>query len=222
MAQISISLPEELEVRIRDAANTLGYPTLSDYIRESLSKQLTQEGNPSFWDRSLLSLTIENNLLLRALDKSRTEPKSRDLEIIENGYQYEYNSLYLNINRQPLPPEISSFVRQVFDCYDDLQRSAKKLTNKKLQEDVKFRGYDGNNEAEYLGYARFLIKYGQWSYIEGNISHLNSHMPMLAVYSRMLKAWEKRRMGKDYDQLLTADDLQFIVGSQIHSENILK
>ncbi len=64
---------------------------------------------------------------------------------------------------------------------------------------VVFTGFDGNGEAEYIGVARFLIeKLDRFTEFEGR--ELNSHMPTLDAYRRMLSVFEpirKNLIGRD-------------------------
>lgn len=57
---------------------------------------------------------------------------------------------------------------------------------------VVFPGFDGNNESEYLGVARFLIKdLERFSSFDGR--DLNSHATSIESYSRMLTVFEPMR-----------------------------
>jgi uncharacterized protein YfbU (UPF0304 family) len=58
----------------------------------------------------------------------------------------------------------------------------------------KFIGFDGNNEGEYLGIARFLInKMGRFESFKGR--DLNSHSPKVANYRHMIDLFEPMRAG---------------------------
>lgn len=58
----------------------------------------------------------------------------------------------------------------------------------------KFIGFDGNNEGEYLGIARFLInKMGRFESFKGR--DLNSHSPKVANYRHMIDLFEPIRAG---------------------------
>jgi uncharacterized protein YfbU (UPF0304 family) len=57
---------------------------------------------------------------------------------------------------------------------------------------VCFQGFDGNNETEHLGIARFLIEQlDRFSTFEGR--DLNSHYPSIQPYRRMLHVFEPMR-----------------------------
>lgn len=59
---------------------------------------------------------------------------------------------------------------------------------------VEFPGFDGNNESEYLGIARFLIEDLQrFSRFRDRKRELNSHHPTLETYGKMLRVFEPIR-----------------------------
>ena len=71
-----------------------------------------------------------------------------------------------------------------------------------------FHGFDGNNEGEYVSYAEFQIApQGHWDQLKGK--SLNSHMPTLDRYSKMLASWKES--AKTHD--LTAEDFVRIAKS---------
>lgn len=57
---------------------------------------------------------------------------------------------------------------------------------------VQFRGFDGNNETEQLGIARFLIE-DLDRFTRFRSCDLNSHMPTVDTYRRMLAVFEPLR-----------------------------
>jgi uncharacterized protein len=81
----------------------------------------------------------------------------------------------------------------------------------------RFRGFDGNNEAEHMGIAYFLIrKLERFSNFEGR--DLNSHMPSLETYQRMFRIFEPMRlnlMGRE----LGATEIIEILNEMTHPEN---
>lgn len=96
------------------------------------------------------------------------------------------------------------FVFDVMDMWNFIEYGYEKLTKKDKDlvekeaepfgKHVKFMGFDGNNETSHMGIARFLVeKMGRWSQFKGR--ELNSHMPMVATYRRMLRVFEPMRAG---------------------------
>lgn len=94
------------------------------------------------------------------------------------------------------------FVVDVLDMWSFIESAHKKLTAKdkarleaeadSMGKHVKFRGFDGNNEADYLSIARFFIQdMGRFAQFKRH--ELNSHMPTVAAYRRMLSVFEPIR-----------------------------
>jgi len=79
--------------------------------------------------------------------------------------------------------------------YARLSDAAKKQVEKDAApfgKNVSFRGFDGNNESEHLGVARFLIeKMARFSTFKGR--DLNSHAPSIDTYRRMMQVFEPMR-----------------------------
>lgn len=81
---------------------------------------------------------------------------------------------------------------------------------------IKFPGFDGNNESEYLGYADYFInRLGRFQELKDSGDGLNSHAPLLESYRRMLAVWRRlencHKLGKD--------QIQAILTAAIHPEN---
>ncbi len=72
--------------------------------------------------------------------------------------------------------------------------------------DLRFIGFDGNNEGEYLSAARFWVKEFKDTFPEFEGRDLNSHLRMVGKYQAMLPIFEKHqpRLGTDN---LTADQI---------------
>lgn len=101
--------------------------------------------------------------------------------------------------------------------YGELSKKDKERVAKEAEpfgEEVRFPGFDGNNESEHMGIADFLIKQlGRFSQFEGR--GLNAHMPTIDAYRRMLVVFEpirKTLVGKD----LNADEIIEILRSRLH------
>ena len=80
-----------------------------------------------------------------------------------------------------------------------------------------FRGFDGNNETEHMSVAGLMIeKMGRFTHFAGR--DMNSHMPSLDAYERMLKAYEPHRRGFS-SAAFGVDELAKILLEQVHPEN---
>jgi uncharacterized protein len=81
--------------------------------------------------------------------------------------------------------------------------------------DVHFRGFDGNNEGEYISVARFLIdQLKRFSEFKGR--DLNSHMPSIDVYQRMFAVFEPIRNSLGGPRELSATEIIEILKAMIH------
>lgn len=87
--------------------------------------------------------------------------------------------------------------------YNQLQAADKervKTEAKPSGYDVRFRGFDGNHETEYMAAARVLIDdLDRFSLFKGR--DLNSHMPSIENYRRMLAVYRLLRHTHDFDVL---------------------
>jgi uncharacterized protein len=139
-------------------------------------------------DRLIL---INQYRILASLNKNEADHYQELISILENGYAIFYSQLDEWISDE-MPEEEGRFVLEVLDLYraiEDVKRASK--DSRLLAHHYSFfRGFDGNNETEHMSFCRFLIetqgKYQeQKQYLLKN-DNLNSHMPMIEKYSRML------------------------------------
>lgn len=116
-------------------------------------------------------------------------------------------------------------VREVVDILDmwsfieealaDLSAEAQKeLIDSEEHLQLSFLGFDGNNESEHMGIARFMIDHlGRFERFKDHKMGLNSHMPVLGHYLAMVRKFEPirvllvgRRMGLDELRILLSRD----------------
>ncbi len=129
-------------------------------------------------------------------------------EIFGRGYEYLYREAFEDL-WTPLPIEISKEVLSILDMHRAMFLSLGSKPDPAYLEQVQFKGFDGNNEGQHLGFAHFFCDNGE-RYKELRI--FNSHFPTLKRYRRMLDEWE--RMDRAYpltkpqiDSILEAGDL---------------
>lgn len=87
-----------------------------------------------------------------------------------------------------------TFVEHAYEGFSNADR-------KRIEDEVGFRGknpkflgFDGNNETEFMGIARFLVEQlGRFEQFKGR--DFNSHMPTVSRYLRMAEAFETIRKG---------------------------
>ena len=88
------------------------------------------------------------------------------------------------------------------DLYHTLIQSYDALTDKQglTPEDVRFRGFDGNNESKRWAFTEHLQKQGKWK--ETLTGGVNSHsMTTMSLYPRMLAKFQPIRQEKRYSRL---------------------
>ena len=99
-------------------------------------------------------------------------------------------------------PEVVSEVVNILSMWDSIERRYEQLPTKEKEtvdlevhpfgDPVRFRGFDGNYEGEHLGVAYFLVDdMDRFARFKGR--DLNSHVPTVDVYRRMLRVSERMR-----------------------------
>lgn len=100
-----------------------------------------------------------------------------------------------------------SFVEEAYERLSSEQKAAIATEVGEWATDVKFHGFDGNNETGQMSIAGFLVnKMGRFSRFKGR--DLNSHCPTEGRYRRMIAAFEPMRTslvggGLNMQQLVT-------------------
>lgn len=123
-------------------------------------------------------------------------------------------------------PPVVSEVLDILEMWEMLETSYKRLQpadkariEKEAEpfgSDVRFRGFDGNNETEYMAAARFLVNdLERFSTFKGR--DLNSHLPSLDTYKRMLSVYMPIRNSHDFGPL-NAEQIIKILKEQVHPE----
>jgi uncharacterized protein YfbU (UPF0304 family) len=73
----------------------------------------------------------------------------------------------------------------------------------------KFHGFDGNNETEYMGIARFLVEQlGRFTDFKGR--DFNSHSPTVARNLRMARRFEDIRRNMIGRKMSTAEMIELL------------
>lgn len=109
-----------------------------------------------------------------------------------------------------------SVLEHAYSKLDEAGRTEFKEAVGEWPSEVKFCGFDGNNESRYMSIARFMIDKMD-RFVEFKGRYLNAHMPTLDMHRRMLRVFRSGR-GMTYDSL-SFDGLVAIVKEQVHPEN---
>lgn len=101
--------------------------------------------------------------------------------------------------------DILEMWEQLEYSYNQLQPADKVRIEKEAEpfgSHVQFRGFDGNHETEYMAAAGFLVNdLERFSIFKGR--DLNSHMPSLDTYGRMLAVYKSIRNSHEFGPLNT-------------------
>ena len=122
------------------------------------------------------------------------------IEILENGYEGEYDRVLAHVEPNRLSAEDCALVNDTLLMMSWLLHYRRK-SNAKLDEFVR-PGFDANTEHDHLSYARFLFKRAGRRGFPGIKGVVDSHGPRLERYRSMVKAWQA---SKDLLELTKAD-----------------
>ena len=142
-------------------------------------------------------LLLHQYQILASTTDGDEEYYKEKIEILESGYEHEYYELFEELYN-PLSVQESEYVWDVLEMYSSIVYSYRLLENSAIDgEEVKFRGFDGNEEAKLRSYCIFIIKtmnrYGEL-YDPRECDDYNTHHPTDWIYKPMLEKWNS--MGK--------------------------
>lgn len=139
--------------------------------------------------------------LLNADDEYMIKQYELNQEILLNGFKYSYGDMTEWI-LDDTPDDISKFVWDVLQLHRVLYSSYGELSSEERAEiefdDIKFDGFDGNEEADHYLYAQFILeKMNRFEeiYNDGDYT-ANSHANRVARYSQMLENWDRFGNGR--------------------------
>ena len=161
-------------------------------------------------------LMLANQLrILEKVDSENADGYKKDRDIIVHGYAIEYEDVFTEIYSE-MSVEECRYVYDVLDLYRVLIRSYDELKDKEglTPDDVKFQGFDGNNESKRWAFAEHLKREGRWT--ESLSGYLNSHsMRTISLYPKMLERFDPIRqqiLDTHSDWILTADQIKQVIG----------
>ncbi|MDP9379776.1 MAG: YfbU family protein [Chloroflexota bacterium] len=156
--------------------------------------------------------------IMEILDSTKARQYARARKVLESGYELEYDSISQHIDRHTLGAEACREVRNILSMFVALSSSYTALTDTSgiEEQDITFRGFDGNSETAQMGYTRFLVDQKQMFTDLPRGDSFNSHIPLLNTYRRMLREWEQ----STYKYNLTKDDIIRITSSGNPKSNL--
>ena len=155
-------------------------------------------------------LLANQYLILSELDPSKADEYDKVREALENVYEAAYQDVLAWRMFDGLSTDECIFVQEVMDLYWTMQQSYKKLEDRAGVDEgrIVFFGFDGNHEAAYMKYARYLVqKEGSFTDLEVDSPDFNSHIDTLDRYRQRVDFWKS--MGEKRE--LTSDDITAIL-----------
>ncbi len=127
--------------------------------------------------------------ILEKLDSDNGIDYKRYKDILLYGYESEY---YIFTNFfSDVSTDICNEVINILNMFRTLYFSYKELENKEDIEEYKvtFQGFDGNEELEHYGFAKWYISDGNFQEFSG--VDMNSHYNKLNYYRNMLSKYNQ-------------------------------
>ena len=152
-----------------------------------------------------LSLTNKERLeyiyLLRILEKlypEQSEEYSQYRNALQRGFSLHYADMMIELSEDELSINECKKVLDILEMYRGIIYSYRALKRENTDisltdEDVKFPGFDGNNEYYHMAYVEYFIDdLDRYSEIqELSNGYYNSHSRMLWQYEKMLEKWNE-------------------------------
>ncbi|ATC33026.1 hypothetical protein CA606_12200 [Caulobacter vibrioides] len=146
---------------------------------------------------------------------------------IQNGHTWAIEQRY-GSDRSESDEERKPVVQKVHDvmhlwtvledAYEQLNAAEKaelEVRVPHVSKDVRWGGFDGNNESEYMSVLAFMVGYMDFYPNFRGREHLNSHMPTLETFERMWAAYQPIRDSMP-EYPLELDDLTTILSARVH------
>jgi uncharacterized protein YfbU (UPF0304 family) len=132
--------------------------------------------------------------ILEKVDPDNAKDYAQSRRTVEEGFAAFYGDLFLAIDDE-LSPSECRYVFDVLDMYRMLNRSYDQLPDKSGidADDLKFPGFDGNNETRLLSLAEYLRDRDRYTDLLLKDVDLNSHSMTKDLYQNMLLKYEDKK-----------------------------
>ena len=197
--RFEMRLDEETLERIeRWRAEQSDIPSRAEAVRRLLDIGLSKAG-VNISDGEKLILSMLRDLYKHHKVTGDTDPKFVQSVLWGGHYwalEWQYPLLFhghadsMSVVKETLDVlEMWYFIESGHSKLSEEQKERVKLEAEPFGNSVKFRGFDGNTEGNHGRVAKFLIKdLGRFEAFKGR--NLNSHVPSMQAYRRMLVAFE--------------------------------
>lgn len=222
--RLELRLDEDLLQRIDEWAERTGQASSrSDAVRQLVDLGLNTVTGKSI---NLTAGDKLNFMLLRDLVKHLKVPTETNVDFVADAIYgghywaptWDMQGLFHNYADRPADVAL---VVDVLDTWDFIEARLEKLSAEELEK-VKtanygylpqFAGFDGNNEGELMGIARFLVeKMSRFSRFKGR--DFNSHSPTAARYRRMAAAFAPIRASLGMGRTLSVEQIIEVLNAE--------
>jgi uncharacterized protein YfbU (UPF0304 family) len=162
-------------------------------------------------------LTLANQFrMLEKLDLENADEYKKNRDIIVNGYTIQYDEVLTEIDDE-MSVEECRYVYDVLNMYRALIRSYEDLKDKKdlTSDNVKFRGFDANEESKQWAFTKHLQEEGMWEETLKGVDVNNHGSISKSRYPKMLKRfepiWEQLLASHSGNFDLTAEQIKEII-----------
>jgi uncharacterized protein len=217
MATVSFRISDELKRELDELSAEKGYH-LSKLFRkaiEDLRDAMRHGPDGGAFDLSLKDRLILANQyrMLEMLDEKQSGRHAVHREILTSAMETHYVTL-LDDFANDLNLDVSHEVMDILAMFTRLRLSFEHLTgaSKVAEQEIRFSGFHPEFESEMLGFANFYMKkLGRHRWLSESLNEgLESAVPMLDVYRRMLTAWKSIGMSK----VLSDDEIGQIIAAR--------
>ncbi len=147
-----------------------------------------------FEEKERLSL-VNQYKILASLNKSDEKYYQEKIEILENGYESMYPSLFENFSNETLSVADCNFVSEVLEMYGTgITLSFNKLEKKTLtKEEIYFPGFNTREEFKYHSFVIFWLEtLDRYAEIQENSSgNYRGIGDNVERYKKMIVKWNK-------------------------------
>jgi uncharacterized protein len=159
--------------------------------------------------------------ILAKLDPDQSDYYDKIRDALESGYESHYTPEHITTSPSAIMTEEEC--REVVDIlamFQVLRQSFDRLPDKSgIDEgDVRFGGFDGNNETKQMAYTRYFCgRPGDRRFEDDvDLNNLNSHAERLPHYQAMLREYNRIKDAKPRDlsmdgYLFTKDEIAAVV-----------
>lgn len=140
-------------------------------------------------DKERLFLSNQHEIL-GYLNTNNSDYHFKLAEQLRDGHEWLYSQSFDSFSEN-LPSEHAELVLDILQVYELIGDAYSRLSDTSGISDtqVKFPGFDGNNETEFMGFVDALEKSHRFTDVIQN-GHRNSHSAKVHVYERMIAKWE--------------------------------